>query len=280
MLTLEDWPVKNDLSFVSRPQPGSSGFQAGNNGNTWDRIGVYNSQVFHSIPSGAIHPILATLFARRAYLLLVPFIFSGCVQREGRNSDCQWPPTQPGANQGALRADLEFAEELAIRYMEAHFGPRDLEAAAQAKNRCMGSLLAEIGKKHGMTAQEAFRSFGQRSAAVDFAMNLPFLLVYVVSADFAIRRLLGRYPPSDGWTTTIIMMLLASGAFGAGGLILGQQWSGVAESIRVGTTHLSNRSFRLPLSKHPSETFMLAAALFLGMAVLRYWTRRTNPVLG
>ena len=112
---------------------------------------------------------------------------------------------------------LELVEELAIRYMEAHFGPHELEAAAQAKNLCIGSWLADVSSFRGLRC----------------------------------RR-----------------------------LILGQQWSGVAESIRVGTGHLSNRSFRLPLSKHPSETFMLAAALFLGIAVLHYWTRRTDPVVG
>lgn len=219
--------------------------------------------------------LLATLFARRAFLLLITFILSGCVQREGRNSDCQWPRTPPSVNQGDLRADLELAEELAIRYMDAHYGPRDLEAAAQAKNRCMGTLLAEVGKKHGMTAQEAFRSFGQRSALVDLAITLPFLLLYAFVADFAIRRLLGRYPPHGGWITCTVVILLASVAFGAGGLILGQQWSSVAESIRLGTGHLSNRSFRLPLNKYPGEAFALAAAIFLGIGVLRYRARRS-----
>jgi hypothetical protein len=162
--------------------------------------------------------------------------------------------------------------------MDTHYGPGNPEAAAQAKNRCMGVLLGEIGKEHGITAREAFKSFGQRSAAVDLAMNLPFILVYALAADFAIRRLLGRYPPGEGWMTSIIMTVLASLAFGIGGLILGQQWSSFAESIRVVTSHLSNRSMRLPISKHPSETFVFGVALFLGIAVLRYWGKRNHPV--
>ena len=129
-------------------------------------------------------------------LLLILLVLSGCIRREGRNSDCQWPrrpePKAHAINLGNLRADLEFAEELAIRYMDAHYGPRNPEAAAQAKNRCMGVRLGEIGKEHGITAQEAFKFFGQRSAAVDLAMNLPFILVYALAGDFAIRCLLGR----------------------------------------------------------------------------------------
>ncbi|PYV36309.1 MAG: hypothetical protein DMG09_17800 [Acidobacteria bacterium] len=217
-------------------------------------------------------------------LLVILVVLPGCVRREGRNSDCQWPRTselkESGANQRDLRADLEFAEELAIRYMDAHYGPSNPEAAAQAKNRCMGILLGEIGKKHGITAQEAFKFFGQRGAAVDLAMNLPFILFYALAADFLIRRLLGRYPPSEGWMTSIIMIILASVAFGTGGLMLGQQWSGLAESIRIGTRHLSNRGLRLPISKHPSEAFLFGVALFLSIAVLRYWGKRNAPVAG
>ncbi len=217
-------------------------------------------------------------------LLLILLVLSGCVRSEGRNSDCQWPrtaePKAPGVNRTDLRADLEFAEELAIRYMDAQYGPHNPDAGAQAKNRCMGVLLGEIGKEHGITAQEAFKFFGQRSAVVDFAMNLPFILVYALAADFAIRRLLGRYPPSEGEMTSIIMIVLASVASGAGGLMLGQQWSGLAESLRVGTGHLSNRGLRLPIKKHPSETFLFGVALFLSIAALRYRGKRNAPVGG
>ncbi len=211
-------------------------------------------------------------------MLLLP---SGCVRREGRNSDCQWPrtlePRAANANHRDLTADLEFAEELAIRYMEAHYGPRDLAAAAKAKNHCMGLLLEEIGKERGITAKEAFTSFGKRNGAADIAMNLPFLLLYALAADFAIRRLVARYPPGEGWMTSIAMLLLASMALGAMGLMVGQQWSELAESIRVGSTHLSVRGSRLPVNKHPGEAFALAVALFLGIAVLRSWGKRNVP---
>ena len=79
--------------------------------------------------------------------------------------------------------------------------------------------------------------------------------------------------------TSIIMTILASLAFGIGGLMLGQQWSSLAESIRVGTGHLSNRGLRLPISKHSSEAFLFGVAIFLCIAVLRYWGKRA-PVAG
>jgi len=158
--------------------------------------------------------------------------------------------------------------------MDAHFGPRDPAAAAQAKNSCMGILLAEIGKEHGITAQEAFKYFGQRSAAVDLAINLPFVLFYMLAADLTIRRLLKRYPPREGWMPPVMMVILAAVLFGAVGLLLAGEWSELAEGLRIGTHHLSNRAFRLPAREYPSRVFFFGMALFLGIAILRFWPVR------
>src|SRR6478752_3228554 len=71
----------------------------------------------------------AGLLSSGAAVLLV--LSSGCVRREGRNTDCVWPgepratqldPSQPVTSRH-LSADLEFAEELADRYTNIHYGP-------------------------------------------------------------------------------------------------------------------------------------------------------------
>lgn len=179
--------------------------------------------------------------------LLLILTRSACVRLDGRNSDCQWPPTPAGPAHHSLREDLELAEELATRYMDAHAGPRDLAAAARAKNRCMGTLLAAIGKERGITAQEAFKAFGQRSFVIDLGMILPFLLLYAFAADLAVRRILSRYPP--------VLIIVAAAVFAFPAVLLGQEWFSTAESIRIGTAHLSNRALRLPLAQHPVAAF-------------------------
>lgn len=200
----------------------------------------------------------------RALALLFVMALAGCVRRDGRNSDCKWPaePKPLAAGGPHLSQDAEFAEELAIRYMDTHHGPRDPQAASQAKNRCMGILMGEIGKEHGISPQEAFRHFGQRSLAADLAMNLPFLLLFALAADFTARRLLGRYP--------LPVIALATVCFGAAGLVLAEQWSTLAEVARVGNWHLSNRALRLPIALHRGEIFVAAAALFAAIAAIRY----------
>jgi len=51
-----------------------------------------------------------------------------------------------------------------------------------------GILLREMARSMNYR-QEAFKSFGQRSTVVDLAMNLPFIFIYALVADFVIRRL-------------------------------------------------------------------------------------------
>lgn len=176
-------------------------------------------------------------------LALLVTLLTACLPREGLNSACQWPATAP---LGSLRADLELAEELATRYMDAHAGPRDPSAAAQAKNRCMGTLLAALAPRHGLTAQQAFQSFGKRSLAIDAAIYLPFLLLYF----FAARLLQRRFPQ------IFVLVALAAGA-----VLLAQLWAILIESLRLGNPHLGGRALRLPPALYPLSTFLLALSL-------------------
>lgn len=173
---------------------------------------------------------------RRAAITVVlagVLVLAGCLRRDGRNSDCTWPVESGGETASAahLAEDVELAEELAIRYMEAHAGPRNQETAGVVKNRCFGALPGEIGKQHGMSAAAVFPYFGQRNLVADFAMYLPFVLLYGFASDRMVRVLRGRYPPEDGRMAAGMLVLRTSVAFGAAGLVLGEGWDG---SVRVG----------------------------------------------
>ena len=85
--------------------------------------------------------------------------------------------------------------------------------------------------------------------------------------------LLRRYPPEDSWTATLVLGIPASLASGVGGMLVGEQWSVLAESIRVGTGHLSYRQDRLPSVQHEIEFFFLCLVLFWAAAVIRYRMR-------
>ena len=124
----------------------------------------------------------------------------------------------------------------------------------EVMNTCRNSLLKQISTSHNVSPGEVVQFFGRRSLAIDLAVLLPFFLLYALLAMLPAGWLLRRYPPEESMTAALTMSLLCSLAFGVGGLLLGEQWSITAESIRVGTGHLSYRVDRLPWVRHHSDS--------------------------
>ena len=231
---------------------------------------------------------IATAFPFLAALGLVISITStGCVRREGRNSECIWPeepsartldPSR-GGDARHLREDVEFAEELAVEYMDAQRRSQSGQLKAgrspsEVMNTCRNSLLKQISTSHNVPPREVVQFFGRRSLAIDLAIILPFLLLYGLLATLLAGWLRRRYPPEDGMTAALAMALFCSLVFGIGGLLLGEGWSGTAESLRVGTGHLSYRVDRLPWARHRIGFFVLCVALFWLAAAVRFRVRQ------
>ena len=84
----------------------------------------------------------------------------------------------------------------------------------------------------------------------------------------------------DGWTVALALILLSSLVFGVVGVLIGEQWSTLAENIRIGTGHLSYRLDRLPWARHRFGFFALCVALFWCTGAVRYKMRRQSPLLG
>ena len=217
--------------------------------------------------------------------LAISLAFTGCVRREGRNSDCNWPEVNArpldlsrGGDARHLREDVELAEELAVRYMDvqrrsqsAQFRPG--RPPGEVMNTCRNSLLKQISTSHNVSPKEVVQFFGRRSLAIDFTVILPFFLFYALLAMPLVGWLFRRYPPEESMTAALAMSLLCSLAFGVGGLLLGEQWSTTAESIRVGSGHLSYRVDRLPWVQHRIGFFVLCVAVFWIAMVIRFRIR-------
>src|SRR6266568_7003357 len=202
--------------------------------------------------------------------LVISTTSTGCVRREGRNSECIWP-AEPGArtldpsrrgDAWHLREDVEFAEELAIRYMDARHRLKPERPPSEVMNTCRDSLLKQIITSHNVPPKEVLQFFGRRSLAIDLGVILPFLLLYGLLATLLAGWLSRRYPPEESMTASLAMALFFSLVFGIGGLLLGEEWSLTAESLRVGTGHLSYRGNRLPWAQHRIGFFVLCVVLF------------------
>lgn len=216
--------------------------------------------------------------------LVISLALAGCVRREGRNSDCIWPevnarPLDPSRGDDArhLREDVELAEDLAVRYMDAQRRSQSAQLRpgqpGEVMNTCRNSLLKQISTSHNVSPREVVQFFGRRSLTIDFMVILPFFLLYALLAMLLAGWLLRRYPPDESMTAAIAMSFLCSLAFGVGGLLLGEQWSITAESIRVGTGHLSYRVERLPWVQHRIGFFVLCVAVFWSAAVVWFRVR-------
>ena len=215
----------------------------------------------------------------------------GCVQRERRNSECIWPEVNAkpldlsrGGDASHLREDVEFAEDLAVRYMDAQVRsqsaqPRPRRPPGEVMNACRNSLLKQISTSHNVSPREVVQFFGRRSLAIDLMVILPFFLLYALLAIVLVGWLLRRYPPEESMTAAVAMSLFCSLAFGVGGLLLGEQWSITAESIRVGTGHLSYRVDRLPWVQHRMVFFVVCMALFWSAAIVRFRVRARHLAL-
>lgn len=194
----------------------------------------------------------------------------GCVRRDGRNSDCRWPPetTKHPADAQHLSADAEFAEDLAIRYADIHHGLRSPnyvsgDAYVAARDRCMSELFEQVAKEHDVPVERVSGSLGRNRVRIDIAVSLPFVLLCGLAALATGRMIWRRYSPSEhGWVPGVIMTLFISLVFAAGCTTFGEMWSWFAESQRIGNDHMSYRAERLPWARHRTEIFVGALIVF------------------
>jgi hypothetical protein len=166
--------------------------------------------------------------ARTLSRLAVTVVFilgaAGCVRRDGRNSDCRWPPENAphAATARHLSGDAEFAEDLAIRYADIHHGLRTPyyvsgEDYSAARDQCMETLFDQIAKEHGVSVAQVSSSLGRNRAFIDLAESLPFVRLYVSVVAVVVRLNWRRYSPNEqGWIPGITMALFLSLAFAAG----------------------------------------------------------------
>ena len=220
-------------------------------------------------PTGLGHGKVRGMRTGPCLVIVIGFVLGagGCVRRDGRNSDCRWPgeTSNHPASARHLSADAEFAEDLAIRYADSHFGPRSpnpSETYEAERDQCIERLFEAIGKEHGVPTGQVSGSLGRNRVYIDVAEILPFALLYSLAAIMVARMIWRRYPPEDGYAAGITMALFVSLALAAGSIMLGEQWNWFVEGHRIGNNHMSYRAWRLFWPRHRFELFAAALLIF------------------
>jgi hypothetical protein len=167
--------------------------------------------------------------------------------------------------------------------MITHYGPQSghfvsFAVASEAEDRCLTKLFDEVGQIHGVTGQQVAGTLWHDLYWTDLGESLSFLLIYAFAASVATRRIWSRYPPANGWTEGILLLMFCSLAFAAGAVAVGENWVILAESVRIGAGHLGERAQRSFFSRHRMQLFGISLVIFWLISAASGW--RNRPVAG
>jgi hypothetical protein len=215
-----------------------------------------------------------------------------CSRHTSANSDCKWPNENSrkqlnlasSSDRQHLSDDAEFAEDLAIRYADVARGlhTKNFEGIAeynQARNTCMASLFRIVAGVHGVSTEAVQRSLGHRRVSFDLAVFFSFALLYGWGASLLSRWLSGLYGSSETKLTIIVMTVVVSLLAGIAGVMLGEQWSWIWETYRIGNQHMSYRATRIPWTHHRGGLFLVGTVVVLLIAWLHRRRLTTKPTV-
>jgi hypothetical protein len=202
-------------------------------------------------------------------------LLSGCLRREGRNENCQWPHErarllnlQYPADQRHLRDDAQFAEELAVRYGDSL--RRLVTDAQQKRNECMEVLFAQIAARHRVNTDEIIHAASGRDTVLDFTLvSLPMAIFFALFS----YHLCGAFRSIDSKAAVTLVIFIASFLASGCGVLIGEMWALAVETLRIGNGHLSFRTARITWSNERSYLFAIGLVIFWLIAVFQYWRR-------
>lgn len=196
---------------------------------------------------------------------------AGCTGHRQVNTNCEWPA---GSARG-LSDDAESAEDLAIRYADAHAGPRSghfagFEHYRQTRDTCGAKLITAVAAAHNVPREEVIRAVSRRPVGFDTAVMLSFLMLYALGAYAIVSKLYNRFWAAQGVTTAVVMVVFLSLVLSAAGVLLVEEWGLVWESVRLSTGHLSYRVERIPWPHHRLLLFVLDLLVCWAVALIAY----------
>jgi hypothetical protein len=214
---------------------------------------------------------------RRLIIISLPLLVcvAAFAEPDRRNTNCQWPQEtaipldlRNPEQRRHLADDADLAEDLAIRYADLHVGPN--AGYGETRDQCMAALFSTIAKNHGVTTEQVREAVGQRPMSFDAAVLLSFAAFYFLVAYYFARRVCCRFPLHEGWPAALVSTIGASILVSFLGVLMLETMSVFPEGIRLGSDHLSYRSFRIPWAQNRMALFTGGLLLFWLAAALRY----------
>lgn len=219
------------------------------------------------------------LVAALALTVSLTVSLTGCIDRTRVNDSCRWSdrvsgPLDLSTQQGRehLRVDAEIANELMVRYGDAHVRHRpDLQRPY--REQCRRDLIDSIIARHDVTRAQFTAAERDRVWWADLLLVfLPMAVLAAIATAFITRRICRSFDPEDrvvAGATAALLAVLATGL----ALAVTNVWAFSVEGWRLNDGHVSNRAFLIPIVTHPWLCTAGAALICLSTAAVTF--RRT-----
>lgn len=210
-------------------------------------------------------------------LVLAALAFAACGEGERQSRTCEWP-TEPdrrldltrSADRAHLRIDAESAETIAIHYADVSPArQKGRKEYAQARDECMESLFNAVARNHALDIRAVRGYMTLRSGRFDAIVLVSFTVVYGLAAYVLAGFIAWRFAADDWCVVALAVVGFSLGASVAAMMVF-DLWAGTAESLRLGSWHLSYRRERLPWRQHRVLLFASSVGLFWLISLLRY----------
>ncbi|MPZ19396.1 MAG: hypothetical protein GEV06_15990 [Luteitalea sp.] len=170
-----------------------------------------------------------------------------------------------------MRRDAESAETIAIHYADVVAPARQegWEAYGQTRNQCMAFLFGTVSRIHAVDIALVRAYATRRNDPFDVMVLVSFAVVYAFGAYVLAGFVTHRFAVDEWRAAAVALTILSLGAAMAALMAL-HVWASLAESLRLGSGHLSYRAERLPLHQQGISLFAAGVGLFWLISVLRY----------
>lgn len=229
--------------------------------------------------SRTVRAVIAAAFLALMAVVLSNRLPAPAANGQARRCDIPAEPARPldlgrFADRAHLRAEAATAESWAIAFADVSplrkQGPGPY---AEALDRCMATVFATISERHAIDVGTVRAYAQQRNPVFDAAVLLAFALAYGVVAYHVAGATL-RQLPNDARFAVVAAILAVSAMTVLITLAVGDMWSIMAETFRIGNGHLSYRTERLPWRQHQVTFMSLALGVFWVVAMARVITRK------
>jgi hypothetical protein len=218
----------------------------------------------------------------RLLLLIATVTLVGCARPGDHpiSPNCVWSEQDSHsldltkmADRRHLRFDAITAEDMSIRWADAHFGHRP--EYDQKQYECMQMLFQGVAKQHGVDVAVVHQYSRRRDLVADGAVIFSFATLYLFLAYVFTERIRRRFP--DDASSFWIMTLTMAAGLSLIGVMIGMLGSIVIEGVLLNSGHLSYRMNHIPFRQHWTMLFVCGYVIFVLMALLRSRVRGKVP---